>query len=139
MEHEVTVKVQAPVEKVWEVLADVERWPEWTASMTKLEVLGDSPLGVGARVRIKQPGLPAAVMTVDEWQPGDRFRWSTSNPGVRTVADHELAAQGDGTTAVTLRLRQTGPAAGLLGLMIGRKARRYVQMEADGLKAASEA
>jgi uncharacterized protein YndB with AHSA1/START domain len=147
MEHEETVTIAAPVEKVWAVLADVERWPEWTASMTTVAPQGDAPLAVGSQVRIKQPGFPAVVWTVDEWQPPDRFSWSASSPGVHTVADHELTPSpaddpdpaGPPTTTVTLRIRQTGPLAWLLTLLTSRRTRRYVAMEAQGLKTRSEA
>ena len=61
--HRTSVDVDASPARVWEVMADVGRWPEWTASMTSVELLGDA-LDVGAHVRIRQPKLPAAVWEV---------------------------------------------------------------------------
>jgi len=140
MEHEVTVTIDASPEEVWAVLADVERWPEWTASITSVEPLdGGSAFGAGSRAQVKQPGFPAATWTVTDWAPGKDFTWTARAAGVTTVADHELAAQPDGTTTVTLRLRQSGPLAGLVALLFGSRTRRYVGMEAQGLKARTEA
>ena len=43
MQFETTVEINATPEQVWNTLIEVERWPEWTASITKIEPL-DSDL-----------------------------------------------------------------------------------------------
>jgi uncharacterized protein YndB with AHSA1/START domain len=142
MDYEVTKTIDASPDHVWEILSDVERWPEWTASITSVEPLDavdGAPFGSGSRARVKQPRFPAATWTVDEWVPGERFTWTARSGGVTTVADHELAPAPDGTTTATTRLRQTGPMAGPVALLFGGRARRYVDMEAAGLKHRSEA
>ena len=32
----VTVDIPAPPDRVWAVIADVERWPEWTPTVTRI-------------------------------------------------------------------------------------------------------
>ena len=39
MLFETTIEIEAPRETVWSTLADVERWHEWTASVTSIELL----------------------------------------------------------------------------------------------------
>ena len=85
-----SIDIDAPSQVVWAVVSDVERWPEWTASVSSVRRSRTGPLAVGERVVVAQP-----------------------------------------------RLR--GPAARLVGALLERITRRYVRMEAEGLKARSEA
>ncbi|ACY98803.1 MULTISPECIES: SRPBCC family protein [Thermomonospora] len=138
MRYEVTVEIDAPAERVWEHLIDVERWPEWTASMSRVELLGNKPFGPGSAVRIKQPKLPPAVWTVTGFVPGSAFTWVAKSPGVTTTALHELVSAPDGPLTVRLVLEQTGPLAPLFAVLVGRLSRRYLNMEAQGLKRRAE-
>ncbi|MFG1999624.1 SRPBCC family protein [Spirillospora sp. NPDC048911] len=136
MHHEVIVEIDAPAETVWRLLEDVERWPEMTASITRVERLTDGPFGKGTQARVHQPKFPAAVWTVTEFEPGRSFTWVARTPGMTTVASHEITP---GTpVTVRLALAQTGPLAPLIALLAGRRSRRYVAMEAAGLKQKSE-
>src|SRR5262249_52015198 len=67
------------------------------------------------------------------------FTWTSRSGGITTAADHEIVAGPDGTSRVTHRIRQSGALAGVVALLVGRRARRYVDMEAAGLKRATEA
>lgn len=135
MDYEHTVDIAAPPEKVWEVLTDVERWPDWTASVSKVERLDSGKLRVGSSARVKQPGLPSLVWLVTALVPGRSFSWAARSAGVTTVAGHRVdAAGGGGGLTVTLSVRQTGLLAPLVALLASGRTRRYVQMEASGLK-----
>ncbi len=41
----ITVDIAAGPERVWEVMTDFKRWPEWTASVTSIEQLGEGEMG----------------------------------------------------------------------------------------------
>ena len=130
---EETVDIDAPPERVWAVMSDVERWPRWTASVTAVQRLEGGPLDVGARARITQPKLAPAVWLVTVLDPGRSFAWVAGIPGLRTTGTHWLALSGAGTRA-TLELRTTGVFAWLFGGWLEPLSRRYVAMEAAGLK-----
>ena len=134
MDIEQRIEIAAPAAAVWAVMSDVERWPEWTPTITSLERVDAAPFAVGSRVRIRQPRLPTAVWTVTTLEPGRYFEWQNVSPGVRSVAGHRAEAVAGGGTRVTLSFGWSGWLAPLIRLAYGRLARRYVRTEAESLK-----
>lgn len=138
MELARTVTIDAPPEAVWAVLADLERWPEWTESMRRVEPLDSPAFRLGARVRISQPRAPKQIWTISDLQEGRTFSWEARTLGVRSIAGHAVEAAGEGSQ-VTVSIRQSGIGARLLGLWLRRVTDRYLEIEAAGLKARCEA
>ena len=136
-DHEATIT--APAAVVWDVYSDVERWPEWTRSIKSVRYVGGDRLGLGARARIQQPKLPAAEWEVTALDPGHAWTWVAKAAGVRSTAVHEVVPVDAETTIVRTRIEQRGPLGAIIGLFYGRLTRTYLAMEADGLKARSEA
>lgn len=134
MDVERTIDIAAPRDKAWTVMTDVERWPEWTASVAGAERLDAGPLNVGSRARIRQPRLAAAVWTVSVVETGRYFEWQSATPGLKTTAGHRLEARGSNGTRVTLSIGWSGLLAPVVRLLYGRLSARYVEMEAQGLK-----
>ena len=132
------ITIAAPIETVWAVYTDVTAWPEWTASVTSVELLGTGPLTIGSRVRIKQPRLPRVTWTVTELEPGRSWIWSNDSPGAHTRAGHELTPTDDGGTEARLWIDQQGVIGAAVGRMARNLTRRYLRMEAEGLKRRSE-
>jgi len=134
MHHETSIEIAASPELIWSTLSDVDRWPEWTPSVSEVERLDAGDFGPGSRARVKQPGMPRLVWEVIEYVPGKVFSWASKAPGVTTTGGHRLVVdQGDRVT-VTLTLDQEGFLAPVVWRLTGSRSRRYVQMEADGLK-----
>lgn len=136
MDFAIAVNIDAPPDVVWSVIRDGERWPEWTPTVTSVELLSPGPLAVGTRVRIRQPKLPPAIWTVTELE--DRgFTWVTRSPGVLVTARHWAEPVGRGSRG-HLSLKFDG----LFGPLVGRFTRklneRYLALEAAGLKKRSE-
>jgi uncharacterized membrane protein len=131
------IEIGAPAALVWDVFSDVERWPEWTASVTALAALDGSGLAVGRRFEIKQPRLPKLVWEVTALDEGASWTWEQRSPGGRTIAVHDVEAQG-GRTLVRQRLDQQGPVGSLVARLMGGTTKRYLELEAQGLKARSE-
>jgi Polyketide cyclase / dehydrase and lipid transport len=132
-----SILIQAAPARAWTILADVERWPEWTASMRRVKKLDAHPIGLGAKVRVIQPKLLPADFTVIRWEPGRSFAWESRIPGLRAVADHVITAQGD-DCLFALDLVFSGPLAELVGWFADKLVRDYLRLEAEGLKRAAE-
>ena len=139
MEYTKAVPVAADAERVWKVLSDFERWPERISTYEEVCRLDDGDLRVGSRAHVKQKGLAAGDWEVTELDAGSRFTWASRQPGVRLVGRHVVSADGSGSTTLTLTIEQTGFLSPLITLLLGRKVRRYVDLEAEALKVAAEA
>lgn len=134
----IDVEIQAPPERVWAVMRDVERWPEWTPTVKNVRLLDGGPLKVGSRAIIRQPKLPPARWRVTELdEPGRSFTWVCWGPGVRVIAQHWVEACGEGSRA-TLSLRFAGVLAVLFAYVTHGLNDRYLALEAKGLKQRSE-
>ena len=127
------VRIHASSDRIWHVMTDIERWPEWTPSVTSIKRLTDGPLAVGSRVRIKQPKLLPAVWTVTQFHSGQSFDWTSSMPGVQVIGGHALQPAEDGCDVI-LSVRFEGTLSRFAEAAFGKLTEKYVQMEANGLK-----
>jgi uncharacterized protein YndB with AHSA1/START domain len=136
-DYSVSVEIAAPPERVWSVMVDGARWPEWTASVTSVTRLDGGPLRIGSRARIHQPRVPPAEWRVTELDEGRSFTWVTGSALARATARHQVEPIPSGTRA-TLAIRYSGLLGGLVGRLTRALNDRYLALEAAGLKARSE-
>jgi uncharacterized protein YndB with AHSA1/START domain len=136
-DFEITVDIDAPPERVWNVMIDVERWHEWTRSISSIHKLQTSPLDVGGRARVVQPKLRPAIWTVTQLVQGRNFTWQTRSPGVRVSGCHSVEPRNDGSR-VTLSVRFDGVLGGLIGTILKKLNEEYLQLESRGLKQRAE-
>lgn len=135
MRHiKISVDVRAHPSRLWAVLSDFERWPEWTSTVTSIKRMSDGPVVPGSRLLIRQPKLPPAVWVLTEIREGWDFVWVNRGPGIKVFARHGVQALGDGTSRATLSLEFQGLLGGLIGRLTARMNERYLAIEAAGLK-----
>lgn len=118
---------------VWQVLADVEHWCDWTPTIVEIKPLSKSGLTVGAQYRVSQPKLRPAIYEVTECVPNRAFTWMHKVPGGAMIADHRLSPH-DGATEVELSFTTKGILAGMVGKIFFRTISGYVATEAKSLK-----
>jgi uncharacterized membrane protein len=133
-----TVTIDAPTRLVWDVFSDVEQWPQWTPTVTRLIGLDGPNIAVGKRFEIKQPRMPKLVWEVTEVNPGVSWTWAQRSPGGSAIARHDVVAESECRTLVRQEIDQRGPFGVLVGRLMLRMTRRYLDLEAQGLKARSE-
>lgn len=134
----IDVDIQAPAARVWPIVHDVDRWPEWTPTVRKIRRLDRGPLTVGSRVVIYQPKLLPAKWEVTEIDERTRsFTWITRAPGMLLEARHRIADHRD-TSRATLSIQFSGPLGPLFARLTANLNDRYLALEAAGLKQRSE-
>ena len=137
MKYEHSIDIDASAATVWAILADVPGWPSWTASVSTAEWVGESGLAVGHAARLKQPKLRGTTWTITAVDEERSFTWEAKSPGFVVTAGHVISPRMAGVT-VTLSTDVSGALAPLIGALTGKIGKRYVAMEADGLKRRSE-
>jgi uncharacterized protein YndB with AHSA1/START domain len=93
--YEARIVINAPKEKIWEILTDAAAYPSWNTYVTKLE--GTVAAGEKLKIWTKISPGRAFPAKVAEFQPADRMVWSFSAPlgmfkGARTFT---LEQKGD--------------------------------------------
>jgi len=133
-----TVDIDAPPQRVFAVLCDVERWPEWTPTMISVQRLDKGSLAVGSSAHVRQPKLRPAVWQVTEFEDNRNFTWTTRAPGIRMKAGHLVEPRGSGSR-VALSFEMSGLIAPLVSRLYGGLIEQFVATESEGLKKRSEA
>ena len=111
MRVETEIEIAAPAEKVWVVLADLPRWPEWAPGFELVEQLTSGPLSSGKklRYRLRPFGLPitvSATVTVYEMRPP--WRMELRRRGLVTEKIVYELRRGSGQTIVSRGHTATG-------------------------------
>jgi uncharacterized protein YndB with AHSA1/START domain len=132
-----TIDIEAPPQRVFDVMSDIERWHEWTASISSITPVGDGRFAEGNSFMIRQPKFPPAMWKITNIEPGKAFTWTSSAPGFRAVGTHSVGQSPTGSRA-TLLLQYHGLLGGVFGSMTKAITERYIGLEARGLKARSE-
>ncbi len=129
--------VNSEAHTIFSVLADVEKWNEWTKSITSISFLEKERFVVGGKARILQPRLSPAIWTITEIVENKSFTWMTKTLGVTITATHSLDSTLEGTI-VELRLIYEGLLSGLVFRLFSKMAIQNLELEIKGLKAECE-
>jgi uncharacterized membrane protein len=132
------IDIQAPPDRVWPVLSDIEHWSAWTRSIISIRPLVPGPIAVGTRAIVRQPKLLPALWQVTEFDEGRSFTWITRGPGVCITARHSVERVANGSR-VMLSLDFSGPLGSLVARLTRTLNTRYLDVEARGLRRYAEA
>jgi uncharacterized protein YndB with AHSA1/START domain len=112
-------------ERVWNILSDVRRTPEWYDAITRVVPLGETPTGTGAQfeiVRTLPGGQAVNVVEITDYAVDERFTLTSrtgptpfsyryeltpNEAGTRLVLLGDISAEGLGGPAARLGLLAT--------------------------------
>ena len=134
-----SIEIDAPAAVVWDVFTDVERWPEWTASVERIvRPRRARHRGRASASRSSSRACPSSSGRSPRSSPASRGPGASSRPAAPTLATHEVVRERRGRTLVRQRIDQRGPVGVAVGVLMRRLTKRYLDLEAQGLKARSE-
>src|SRR5438105_9024668 len=119
-----STQVVAPIDRVWAIVSDPERVLTFMSGVTRWEVAGEKPTGLGARYRVLFRIGAAEVgglIEMVEWDEPCELAW-TSVTGLDQRGRWRLRDLPGGRTRVELRLAYGVAGAGLAGWLAERVA-----------------
>ena len=138
MHFEKAIEIDAPQQRVWDVLTDIEAWPQRIETVDEVELLTPAPIAKGSKVRLKQPKVPEGTWDVTAWDAPSYFEWTQKSTGITSVAGHRVEALGERRARLTLTLDMRGFLIPVAFFYRGLT-NRYMNLEAEGMKRAAEA
>lgn len=136
-EFSATTTIDAPPEKIWAILVDAPRYPDWEPTVDRIEGTIAHGNKITAYTKLS-PGR-AFPVTVSTFEPGKQMVWRGGMPfglfqGERTFT---LTPKGNGKTQVTVREVFSGPLLPLIGRTLPDLNQAFAQF-VTGLKQRAE-
>ncbi|OPZ68690.1 MAG: Polyketide cyclase / dehydrase and lipid transport [bacterium ADurb.Bin478] len=115
--------INAPIQVVWSLLTDFEKWPEWNESVQEMHLQGK--VEVGAEFRWKT-GSMKICSRIEHIAPPFTIVWSGRSTGIRAMHAWTLTAEKNGT-----RVRTEESFEGFVAWLFARPLRKVL---ADALQ-----
>jgi len=132
MKFESSVEINAPVEKLWTLVDNLEEWPKWMPSIKKIERVSKGPLTVGSQLSViaKVSRLTVKLlMTITEFVPERAVVMEGKALGTRLTRFYTLEPV-NGKTKVTVG----GEVSGLMAWLARRGGQAISEKIVQGLK-----
>lgn len=117
MKFSSSVEIDAPPEKVWALVNELEEWPQWIPSIKRIEKLSEGPLGIGSQIRVTAKSIMTVklLMTITEFVPGQRAVMQGKVLGTKMTRYYTFEPVSQRT-----RLTAGGEVSGLLAFLVRR-------------------
>jgi uncharacterized protein YndB with AHSA1/START domain len=115
VEHSVETSATAPA--VWQLWADVERWPEWNTGVELIELRG--PFAAGSTILMTPPGDETVELRIVEAIEPELFVDEADGGDFVVRTTHRVETVGEKRSRITYRMEITGPAAESVGPELG--------------------
>lgn len=126
--------IDAPVEVVWEVLTNIDGWPEWQKAVQKAELL--EPLQEGAKFNWRAGGI-RFKSEIHTYDPYSSFGWTGKTMGASAVHNWNFRKEKEGTV-VSVEESLEGVYPSLLKKKFRKELKSGMEINLQELKAESE-
>jgi ribosome-associated toxin RatA of RatAB toxin-antitoxin module len=112
-------EIDAPIERVWEVVADVVGWPEWQATITEIDVEERDAANRPALCELVFDAKVQTIRTVQRvrYESPHRLTFTQERGSLKALAGSwKLEDLGDGRTRATYKLDVE--ISGMLGMLV---------------------
>lgn len=141
------VLINAPKEKIWHVITDIENSDKFISGINKIEILDNADNGlVGLKWEESRTmfGQPAAeIMWITEAEENSFYRTRAERPNVVYISSLSLAEEGD-STRLTMEFKAeissvgTKILSGVTGIFFNKATRNAIKQDLEDIKAAVE-
>ncbi len=95
-----SIEVAAPADAAWDLLVDLDRWPDWGPTVRGAELDGGGrPLTAGATGHVRPVVGPAVPFAVTRWMAGEEWAWRV---GRVPATAHRVERLGPGRCRVAM-------------------------------------
>jgi uncharacterized protein YndB with AHSA1/START domain len=141
---EATVKIDRPIEEVFDFLADGENDPKFSPRVLQIRKTTDGPPGVGTvyASTVKDAGMKTKrEFELTEFERPTRIRWAERSKNLITASEggYDLAPDGDGTRVTIHNVLEGHGAGKLLAPLALRATRKGADDFGRAIKTAVEA
>lgn len=137
-----TIIIEAPVDRVWAIASDIERYPEWALDIKEVAIIGRDDAGRPQEVEFRASALGRSThysLRYDYSDAPGRLAWSMLDGDIQRSIDgaYVFTDLGDGRTEVRydLAIDLVVPLPGF----VKRRAERRILNAIRELKVAAEA
>jgi carbon monoxide dehydrogenase subunit G len=139
MRFESSIDINAPVDKVWALIDNLEKWPQWMPSIKKIERISKGPLAAGSQLSVtaKVSGLTVTLlMTITEFVPERNVVMEGKALGTKLTRFYTLEPV-NGKTKVTIGGDVSGALAWLAcrgGQVVSAEIAQAAKKKVEGLE-----
>ena len=126
--------IQAPVEKVWDVLTNISKWPDWQKAVTEARVSGDIQEGMEFRWKAEGLSFQSKIHTCS---PMVMFGWTGKTWGAYAIHNWYFTRKGN-ETLVTVEESLQGVFPWLFRNYFQKNLETGVKKNLEDLRAAAE-
>jgi len=135
MQVEHSILIQAPVQRIFQIYAEVSSWHTWDPDTKRASIAG--PFAVGSRGSLTPTKGNTIPMLFTKVEPASGFTVESKIPLFRMVFEHELLPQ-NGTVKVVHRVTFSGALTFLLGRMLVKQLNHGLPVTLANLKRRAE-